>query len=256
MKILKASKGLIKAIACLVASVVLCAGACLAWFTTNGKVDANDLNSNIKSTNITKFEIEAFELTNRETDTTGGQTVTKYKVGDKKGATTVQGVYSVKMSDYGGLVGGSVTALLLKFTYEFEEDLNKNYAIYANCTKTRSAVQKGDTVGGVMHLKCALSSVISIYDIGETEAGTSSTVTQTDEKQGEEIADSDGSIITLKDGISDSALSGTFYCIIDYVENKVFTQYYKALTIEGTTLSTPMDFSSDIEFYIGESSSS
>lgn len=247
---MKAPKRLLRAVIALVCSLVLCIGVCLAWFVTNGKVDANDLNSNIKCGNIKEFKIEAYTLTDKTTTVTGGQTITTYKVGELKGNSTVA------MSKFGGLEGNAITALLLKFTFTFEENLNKNYEIYADCESTRSEIEEGDTVGGIMHLNCSLSSVIDLFDVsstGEIEIGT--TVTQTTVKQTEEVANTDGSFISLKDGISDSdGLSGTYYCIIDYNEDEVFTQYYKALNIDGTSLSTPMDFFCDIEFYMGESS--
>lgn len=243
---MKATKRLVKALIALVASVILCIGVCLAWFATNGETDATGMKSHIKSTNIIKFEIEAYKLTNKSTETTGEQTVTSYTVGEK-----IEGT-SIEMVEYGGLVNNSVTALLLKFTYTFDEELNKNYGIYADCKNTRGEI---GSVGEKenMVLNCALSSVVDFYDIGEIEVGT--TVTQTTEKHGEDVPDTDGTLIPLKDGITDSVKSGTFYCIIDYNENEIFTQYYKALSIEGTSLSTPMDFLSDIEFYMGESAS-
>lgn len=247
---MKATKRLLKALIALIASVVLCIGVCLAWFVTNGKVDANNFSSSIKSSNIKEFTIEAFALTDKQTRITGGQTVTTYKVGESAGKS------SVSMSKFGGLEGNSITALLLKFTFTFGETLNRNYEIYADCESMRGEIVEGDTVDGIMHLECALSSVIDFYDVsatGEIELGT--TVTQTTVKAGTEITGTDGTLIPLIDGISDSdSLSGTYYCIIDYNEDEVFTQYYKALNIEGTSLSTPMDFLCDIEFYMGESS--
>lgn len=244
---MKATKRLVKALMALVASIILCIGVCLAWFATNGKVEANDMNSNIKSTNIIQFDIEAYELTDKKTHTSDGNSVTTFIVGNKKDGA------SIVMAEYGGLVNASVTALLLKFTYKFDDNLNKNYAVYADCESTRGAITSTGT-GADLVLKCALSSVIDFYDVsatGEIEVGT--TVTQLTGKQGENAGES-GTLIALKDGITDSVKSGSFYCIIDYTENKIFAQYYKALSIEGTSLSTPMDFLPDIEFYIGESS--
>ena len=54
---MKASKNLIRAIAALVASSVLCVGVCLAWFSANKKVDAGGFNSYAKGVNIAKFQI-------------------------------------------------------------------------------------------------------------------------------------------------------------------------------------------------------
>ena len=246
---MKVTKRLVKSICALVASLVLCIGVCLAWFASNGEVGANDLREGIKSINITKFEVEAFELTDMKTQTVDGKSVTTYKVGASVGNS------SVEMAEYGGLVANSTTALLLKFTYSFEDTLNKSYSIYADCKNTRGQIGSKNDENGALLLECALSSVVSFYDIGETTVSAASTVTQKDEKKGEEVPDTDGNLITLSGGISDTELSGTFYCIIDYVENKIYTQYYKALTIEGTTFSTPMDFVEDIEFYMGESQS-
>lgn len=245
MSKLKATKNLIRAVIALVASLVLCIGVCLAWYAQNGKVWGDGLNSNIKSTNITQFDVEAYTLSDKVTQTVDGTSVTTFTVVDK-----IEGDNPVKqMTAYGGMVDVKVTALLLKFTFTFDDTLNKNYAIYANCTDTRSPITGDGTL-----LECALSSVISFYGMNSGETEESTTVTQKAEIKGEAVPDTNRSLITLKDGISDSQKSGTFYCIVDYVEDKIFTQYYKALTINGTTFSTPMDFSSDIEFYIGESS--
>ena len=245
---MKATKRLVKALIALAASIVLCIGVCLAWFASNADVNANGLNDRIKGINITEFKIEAYELTYVDSEIVDGKSVTTYTVGDPTGATT-----GVKMAEYGGL---GTTALLLKFTYSFEDTLNKNYSIYADCRKTRGEIvvsEKTDATGGML-LECALSSVVSFYDIGEVTVGA--TVTQTDEKEEKEVPNTDGSLITLSDGITDDNLSGTFYCIIDYVEDKIYSQYYEALNIEGTTFSTPMDFVKDIYFYMEESSAS
>lgn len=244
---MKATKRLVKALIALAASIVLCIGVCLAWFASNSSVEANDLNEGIKSTNIIQFDIEAYRLTNKDTQTSGGTSVTTFTVGDKKEGSPV------KMEEYGGLFGNSDTAILLKFTYTFDDDkLNKNYAIYADCKDMRKEVGSNSKTGE-LRLECALSSVINFYGMSG-EGTTNSTVTQQTEITGEEVPDTDSTLITLKGGISDSEKSGTFYCIVDYVEDKIFSQYYRALTIDGTTLSTPMDFLADIEFYIGESS--
>lgn len=243
---MKDSKRLLKAVAALVASVVLCLGVCLAWFSANRKVDANNANTAIRDINIKSFEVKAYRLTRAS----GAGNAVAYNVGTEAVST------SIKMSDYGGLVGNSSTALLLEFSYVFNEALGKNYAIYAHCDNTRGDVT-GKTVGDALRLNCSLSSVINFYDIAETQTGAKpSAVTQSTQKSEEVIPDTKGSLITIKNAISDAGADGTqtvkFYCLIDYVESKVYTQYYKALSIEGTTLSTPMDFDNDISFYMQE----
>ena len=245
---MKATKRLLKAVALLAASVILCIGVCLAWFAVNGKVDATDAETHINDMNIKDFEVKAYRLTlDGYTDDAPTYTVGKEAFSE-----------SVKMTDYGGLIANTSTALLLEFSYTFYDDLGRTYAIYAGCNDTRGQITEGDTVEGVMHLSCALSSVIDFYDIKGSQTGAKpSTVTQnTEAKAGRDVPNTDGSIITILDGISDSGADGRttvkFYCIIDYVENKIYSQYYKALTIEGTTFSTPMDFANDIYFYIEE----
>lgn len=243
---MKATKRLVKALIALAASIVLCIGVCLAWFASNASVEANDLSERIKSTNIIQFDIEAYKLTDKTIRTVDGATVTTFTVGDKRNGDLI------KMAEYGGLVGNSDTAILLKFTYTFDDTLGRNYAIYADCKDMRKEVDANSDTGE-LRLECALSSVINFYGMSG-EGTTNSTVTQQTEITGEAVPDTDSTFITLKGGISDSEKNGTFYCIVDYVEDKIFSQYYQALTIDGTTLSTPMDFLPDIEFYIGESS--
>lgn len=243
---MKVSKRLLKAVAALVASVILCLGVCLAWFSANNKVDANNANTAVRDINIKTFEVKAYRLTRAS----GVGNAIVYNVGNEAVGT------SIKMSDYGGLVGNASTALLLEFSYVFNEALGKNYAIYAHCNDTRCDVT-GKTVGDALRLNCSLSSVINFYDIAETQTGEKpSEVTQSAQKTEEVLPDTKSSLITIKDGISDAGADGTqtikFYCLIDYVESKIYTQYYKALSIEGTTLSTPMDFDNDISFYMQE----
>lgn len=241
---MKATKRLFKAIAALVASLILCIGVCLAWFAVNRKVEANDSNSRIGDINIKDFEVKAYRLT--FTGNTNG--LPNYTVGDEALSE------SVKMHDYGGLVNDDTTALLLEFSYTFYEDLGKTYAIFADCDSTRGEIT-GGTVDGEMRLNCALSSVISFYDIYGTQTGAKpAAVRQSTAKSAEAVEDTDGSVVTILDGITDTGADGTetlkFYCIIDYVENRIYAQYYRALTIPGTTFSTPMDFENDIYFYI------
>lgn len=241
MKALKASKTLLKAIIALSASVIMCGGVCLAWFAVNGKVDATDSRTEIRDINIKEFDVKAYRLTlNGTTDGSPNYTVGEEALSE-----------NVKMFDYGGLVNDDTTALLLEFTYTFYEDMGKTYAIYADCNATRGAIT-GDTVDGEMRLNCALSSVINFYDIaGSQPAAKPATVSQSTAKTAEAVEDTDGSVITILNGIKDDGTTPLkFYCIVDYVENKIYAQYYKALTIEGTTFSTPMDFADDIRFYI------
>ena len=245
MKALKASKRLLKAVIALAASVILCGGVCLAWFAVNDRVGAGGSNATSKEINIKDFEIKAYEL--KTPSYTGG--VPTYTVGNE-----VTGP-NVVMSAYGGLIS-TTTALLLEFSYTFNEDLGKDYAIFAYCRDTHGEITSKTGSSGLV-LDCALSSVVSFYNIAGTQpAAKPSTVTLAAEKNGQDIADTDGSIITIQEGIKDTGADGTktikFYCIIDYVENKIYSQYYKALSIEGTTLNTPMDFANDISFYIQE----
>lgn len=247
---MKVTKRLIKSVCALAASLVLCIGVCLAWFATNGHVDGNGLKSNPGGINIETFTVTAYKLKNRTVETTDGVQSITYTVGD-----AVSGSDGVKMIDYGTLdvsPDASETALLLKFDYKFKNVLNKQYAIYAHGKDTYGEIGS-DGAGADMILNCALSSVVSFYEIGENESSSSTTVTQNNEAMKEEdIPNTDSNLVTIASGISDDA-EGTFYCIIDYVEEKIYSQYYKALDIEGTTFSTPMDFDGDIEFYMTES---
>lgn len=250
MKFLKASKGLIKAVACLIVSIVLCIGVCLAWFAINTKTDSSGMGTQVNSTNIKTLSVTAYTL-KADADTEG-----KYTVGGE--AEIDEADDAVKMNEYGGLApaDGNATALLLEFKFVFKLNLSKNYAIYARCANTQGEVG-GEEVNGELRLNCALSSVVSFYGIDETATSKPSTVTQNTEIAGVAVPDTKGSLVKLADKLSDANADGTtefkFYCIIDYVENKIYSQYYKALDIEGSTFNTPMDFVNDIDFYMEES---
>lgn len=235
----KASKNLIRSIIAFVASVVLCIGAVLAWFATNSKVDANGLNSGIRSTNIEKFEISAIALSGKTTAEDG---TVSYTVGETK--TTAE------MAAYGN-TDHEETALLLKFTYKFFDLMGKNYGIYAEFAKTLGNVVKLEG-NADFSLQCNLSDILNFYDVvTETEISTGTTVAR-----GGEIANEDAGskVLGLNGGAaSDSSTVLTFYCIIDYDDIAIEDKYSYAINnIEGCSLSSRMLFKNDVNFFMQE----
>lgn len=238
MSRLKATKRLISAISALVASLILCIGVCLAWFASNGKTDANGLNSEIRSTNIDSFTVTACSFSKREVAEDGAVTY------------TVEGASDGVMAPYGN-IEGSVTALLLKFDCKFLDDLGKAYELGAAFSKTiKDSVQSSTKAG--YDLECNLSEVVEFFaaDLtGEITEGKTVTqgkqisFTETDTKvnlNGEKVNDGKGTTYT-------------FYCIVDYGETLIQNKYAYALNnIEGCSLNSQMSFENDMSFFVEE----
>ena len=236
---MKASARLLKSLIALIVSVVLCIGVCLAWFASVKEVDADGLNSFIRSTNIKNFTVTAYSLTDKKT--TGG--VVSYKVGDALDGKTV------KMEEYGNLYGNE-TAVLLKFECTFIETAGKNYDVAAAFAQNvEDPVVKDET--GDCDLMCNLSEVLDFFgtDITDTVA-KGDTVTRGSELSPEE----DGSEVNLNGGAaSDGDLTYTFYCIIDYSDTRIQAKYMYALNnIEGCSLNSQMRFEDNMSFYVAE----
>lgn len=152
---MKASKNLIRAIAALVASSVLCVGVCLAWFSANKKVDAGGFNSYAKGVNIAKFQITAYQLEAVEGNDT------EYKKGEE--------LTPSQMKVYGGLNGGT-TAVLLRIEYAFKQELGKNYEIHATCKNDERSITK---VAGEDKFDCYLSDAVTFYRASEAGGAVS-----------------------------------------------------------------------------------
>ena len=136
---MKASKNLIRAIAALVASSVLCVGVCLAWFSANKKVDAGGFNSYAKGVNIAKFQITAYQLEAVEGNDT------EYKKGEE--------LTPAQMKVYGGL-----TAALPPCCWTKSKNLKINTAAI-----TDGGSSGADDTGAVEPEK-SVSAVDFIYD--------------------------------------------------------------------------------------------
>ena len=234
---MKVSARLIKAIIALAVSVVLSIGVCLAWFVTNGNVDADGLDSFIKSTNISDFKITAYYLTN-PVEADG---VVSYTVGDES--------EDHEMLAYGN-IDDSATALLLKFECTFIDVMGKNYDISASFTKKIKDEVEANT--GEYDLKCNLSEVLDFFKV----VGITGTVAEGDTVTlGDELApNEDKTEIDLNGSeATDNPLKYTFYCIIDYNEEDIQAKYFYALNnVEGCSLSSKMRFENNMSFYVAE----
>lgn len=236
---MKATKRLVKALIALVASVILCIGACLAWFATNNDVNANGLQSQINDINIKSFTVTAYSLKGKKV--TSG--VTTYAVGSE--VTPNNG--GINMEAYGNL-WGKETALLLEFKYEFNENLGKNYAIYAELEKTIGEVIKNTATGTEYDFLCDLSLATGFY--GATVAGVTadSVVTRNGELTAE---DEDEKQINLNGGAAAYGDGLVFYCIIDYDARNMESLYLEICEMGGSIFSK-MLFEDDISFYMQE----
>ncbi|MGN0804114.1 MAG: Ig-like domain-containing protein [Candidatus Coproplasma sp.] len=147
----KASKRFISSVIALVGSIVLCIGACLAWFATNNEVTGNGMNTQVKSGDIVNFAVTAYYLdyssssdnysvvpgdSDKITDASGNK-LTIDQNGDKiinsltsagtTGDMDVMRPYSVS--------GGYTTAVLFKVEYEIVNGSSKKFRIFAECDK-------------------------------------------------------------------------------------------------------------------------
>lgn len=241
MSKLKATKRLITAIAALVASVVLCIGVCLAWFSAIDRVSGGGMSESLKQQNIESFTVTAYTL--EELNDDGGAA---YKKGDK-----VTGD-PVSMKDYGSLNG--TTALLLEISYKFREVSNRNYGIFADCNRERVLEQNGTDENQTINFKSNLSDAVTIYRAVVDAEGK---VSLTENGALEFTDDSGGEIIKDRVVLNGSAITDadtdihTIYAVIDYNELHITTLYARALN-EGGTLNSQMVFNGDITFYIEE----
>lgn len=233
---MKASKNLIRAIAALVASAVLCVGVCLAWFSANKKVDAGGSNSYAKGVNIAKFQITAYQLEAVEGSDTG------YKKGEELSPS--------QMKVYGGLNGGT-TAVLLRIEYAFKEELGKNYEIHATCKNDERSITK---VAGEDKFDCYLSDAVTFYRASEVGGAVTageafgffktSGLTETKSKN---LKINTAAITDGGSAGADNALS----LIMDYSDNYI-TKLYSLALENGGTLNSQMTFAGDLQFYMEE----
>lgn len=229
---MKASKRLLKAIAALVASLVLCVGVCLAWFAVNGKVSANDAAASVKDINIKSFRVKAYNLTPAEGDDPD---------------LFVKGEVLKTLWEYGSLES-SATALLLEFEWEFAGDgtSGKNYNVYAKLEKLLGDVVEGDaSAGDDYDFKCDLSEAIDFYAV--TVSGTSVT------RESGLAADENGRLTINAQAVPDRPTGTlyTCYCMISYNDDEIAELYSKALDLGGE-LNSSMGFDDDINFYMEE----
>lgn len=241
---MKATKRLLGAIAALVASIVLCIGVCLAWFSVNDKVNGNGMQSGVKGVNIKTLNVTAYKLTEAAAD---GVYI--------KGA-AISG-NAVKMESYGGL-NPATTALLLEISYSFYSAEGKNYNLYAKCNKTLQSVSP--VAGGGDLFECHLSDAVRLY--GAAVEGTSVTLTDSEGKSFFSVEETEDGSQTVKSdvilngqGLSDGTGEETvrLYFVIDYYDLYV-NELYALILNNGGTLNSAITFSGedDIGFYMEE----
>ncbi len=139
MKAIKASKKLITAIASFVLSLVLCVGVCLAWYSANIKVGANNPSVGLIEGDIVSFTVNAYYL---DTAEGGYQKANTGNVviegGFETGAEHVDADTLGLLEDddfmrpYGGIGNTFATAVLFEIEYELRTS-ETSYRIFASC---------------------------------------------------------------------------------------------------------------------------
>lgn len=244
---LKVSKRLWRAIVTFIASLVLCAGVCFAWFAVSAKVDGNGMATEFEGINIKNFSVKAYSLQ----ETNGNLTVDSYLTGSK-----------VEMQPYGGTIGtdNSTQALLLEISYEFKSVTGKKYNIYSGCDEVAQFVSK---IEGKDSFTCHLSDAVKYNRAtvsGVPAKGTAVTLVadselsylyQTENEDSESVY-AKRTLQLNGDEITDSSsLTGKFYLVIDYDALYVAELYSAVLNADGT-LNSEIAFGGDMNFYMQE----
>lgn len=244
---MKATKRLVRALLALIASIVLCIGVCLAWFASNSDVDANGLNSGVHSSDITKFEVNAYKLT-ASSENSG-----IFTVGERYSKSS-----AIEMPTYGSGLGGEriTTAVLLEISYTCS---TKTFRIQADCNKMYGF--EGQTPVDDTFV-CYLSDAVEIFKTvavtkngGEVTGGMAE-ITGNGETFTRVV---NGKIEKQSLLIANNIVSGdgAFYCIIDYSEENI-TNLYQLAADNGGGISSKINFSfgtsdeRDIVFYMEE----
>ena len=242
---MKASVKLVKALVGLAVSVVLSIGVCLAWFSTNNKVDGDGASSTLSDINISKFTVTAYNLKkSAEGVDADGNGYIDYEIlaADDSG--------SFVMKPYGNL-DGLDTAVLLKFTYDFKMALGKDYGIFVQYAKTLfnedNAMVSRNEGDATYEFKCDLSSAVGFYG-AQVSSGTARRLAKVDS------VEENKNLLNLNGGAATDGEGATreFYCIVDYVETNVEELYTYVLDELNGSLMSQMKFVNDMGFYMAE----
>lgn len=277
----KASKRLIHAIIALVASVILCIGACLAWFAMNNEVSGNGLQTQVKSGDIVSFEVTAYYLDYNSVNenysvVVGNSELIKDANGtplaiDHNGDMIINSSDSSKdvMRPY-SLMGEYTTAVLFKVEYEIEDGSSKKFRIFAECDEDSllNVERDGETTNftsGLSNTITFVSATKSTKPSGNSTfaAGDDTpnyTYTQTVNANPTAFVGGVGLReksfhLNLKGGIADTEAEGNYkgtdYFIMDY-EKERFAYISSLLLKNGGGLNSSLTLTGDIALGIEE----
>lgn len=138
---MRATKKLVSAILALIASIVLCIGGCLAWFSNNERVEVSGVNNQFRGSGIVDFKVTAYYLdaldkdfVNFEKATTGNLDVLGAVKVDGNGDGVLNQNSDDKMRPY-TLSSNYSSVVLFKIEYELLPDAEKNYRVYVSCSQ-------------------------------------------------------------------------------------------------------------------------
>lgn len=264
----RASKRLIHAIIALVASVILCIGACLAWFAMNSEVSGNGLQTQVKSGDIVSFEVQAYYLDFNGSNT---QNYIKAETGnvdaldkvfdnnaENKGTLGKLDTFEDSKNDEMRPYDSSKTyasAVLFEVSYVLNEDtdIDKKFRIYVTCP-TAIDDYMSENVFNVLSAgnntyKSSVSNAVSIFSATSennvyTTSGTGTTFIENDKTKSFKKV--------LANNISISGgTSKILYYVMDYDSTLFDTLSTKMLELGGT-LNSELLLYGDVIFGIEE----
>lgn len=277
----RASKRLIHAIIALVASVILCIGACLAWFAMNNEVSGNGLQTQVKSGDIVDFKVTAYYLDyssgNKNYSVVAGNSELIKDANGTPLAIDHNGDMIINSSDSSkdvmrpySLMGEYTTAVLFKVEYEIEDGSSKKFRIFAECDEDSllNVERDGETTNftsGLSNTITFVSATKSTKPSGNSTfaAGDDTpnyTYTQTVNANPTAFVGGVGLReksfhLNLKGGIADTEAEGNYkgtdYFIMDY-EKERFAYISSLLLKNGGGLNSSLTLTGDIALGIEE----
>lgn len=267
----RASKRLIHAIIALVASVILCIGACLAWFAMNNEVCGNGLQTQVKSGDIVSFEVEAYYLDFNGSNT---QNYIKAETGnvdaldkvfdnnaENKGTLGKLDTFEDSKNDEMRPYDPSkayASAVLFKVEYEIEDGSSKTFRIFAECDE--DSLLNVERVGETTNFTSGLSNTVTFVSATQYGTAPNYTYTQTDGANPTAFVGGVGLReksfhLNLKGGIADTEAEGNYkgtdYFIMDY-EKERFAYISSLLLKNGGGLNSSLTLTGDIALGIEE----
>lgn len=236
---------IISSVICLVAALSFAIFAVYAWFVTNTNVDANGIQGVTTSGDITKFEITCYKA-----ETSDGIT---YKKGE-----TIEP--DASMANYSPRPAGdnaSDTAVILKIYIGFNKNHSSDlYMLSAQLNHTDPYPEDFEAFSGANYLSNAVTFKSII-----TQNGSDFELDKSDSKIYTFVEDvvigEENTVVSLKKNdiaeIQYSTNELTKYLVMDYEPTYINALY--SIMIQqypnDATLSTPIDFISDIYFRLG-----